>query len=48
MPEQTILIIRHAEKPVAGRTYGVDETGAHDPRSLTPQGWLRAGAWAGL
>src|SRR5258707_8686182 len=42
MPEQTILIIRHAEKPEAGGDSGVDSTGAPDPRSLTVRGWQRA------
>ena len=48
MPEQTILIIRHAEKPEPGGDSGVDSTGAPDPRSLTVRGWQRAGAWAEL
>ena len=48
MPEQTILIIRHAEKPEPGGDSGVDFTGAPDPRSLTVRGWQRAGAWAEL
>ena len=48
MPEQTILIIRHAEKPEPGGDSGVDHTGAPDPRSLTVRGWQRAGAWAEL
>ena len=48
MPEQTILIIRHAEKPEPGGDSGVDPTGAPDPRSLTVRGWQRAGAWAEL
>ena len=39
MPEQTILIIRHAEKPEPGGDSGVDPTGAPDPRSLTVRGW---------
>ena len=48
MPEQTILIIRHAEKPEPGGDSGIDFTGAPDPRSLTVRGWQRAGAWAEL
>ena len=48
MPEQTILIIRHAEKPEPGGDSGVDYTGAPDPRSLTVRGWQRAGAWSEL
>jgi hypothetical protein len=43
---QTIFIIRHAEKPGADETGGVDVTGSVDARSLTPRGWQRAGAWA--
>ena len=41
----TIMCIRHAEKPV-GEYGGVDQYGAHDPSSLIPQGWQRAGALA--
>lgn len=48
MAPQTILIIRHAEKPEDGAAAGVDATGAPDPKSLTPRGWQRAGAWAEL
>lgn len=48
MSNQTIMIIRHAEKPVPGEAHGVDETGTTDKRSLTPRGWQRAGAWAEL
>jgi hypothetical protein len=48
MASQTILIIRHAEKPVVNGDSGIDETGAADPESLTPRGWQRAGAWAEL
>jgi hypothetical protein len=44
----TILIIRHAEKPQQNGDSGIDETGAPDPKSLTPRGWQRAGAWAQL
>ena len=39
MPEQTILIIRHAEKPEPRGDSGVDFIGAPDPRSLTVRGW---------
>ncbi len=42
---QKIMIIRHAEKPDAS-TLGVLELGNHDPESLTPRGWQRAGALA--
>jgi hypothetical protein len=45
MPSQTILILRHAEKPESDGDNGVDATGSPDPRSLTPLGWQRAGAW---
>lgn len=45
MATQTILIIRHAEKP-DGASRGIDDTGAEDSKSLTPRGWQRAGAWA--
>lgn len=52
MADQTILIIRHGEKPLpgddAGGDAGVDEAGHLDPRSLTPRGWQRAGAWVQL
>jgi hypothetical protein len=46
--DQTILIIRHAEKPDADGDSGVDSSGISDPKSLTPRGWQRAGAWAEL
>jgi hypothetical protein len=40
-----IMIIRHAEKAVAGMPgIGVDEWGAADPQSLTVRGWQRSGA----
>jgi broad specificity phosphatase PhoE len=48
MPYQTLLIIRHAEKPDDGSVQGVDATGVQDGRSLTPRGWQRAGVWAEL
>ena len=44
----TILIIRHADKPVDGRPAGVDAEGVSDDKSLTPFGWQRAGVWAEL
>jgi broad specificity phosphatase PhoE len=47
MPDATIMIIRHAEKPHKG-VKGVDETGTEDEESLTPRGWARAGALACL
>jgi broad specificity phosphatase PhoE len=47
MPAQTILVIRHAEKPAhAGAPFGVDEDGRPDVKSLAPRGWQRAGALA--
>jgi len=49
MGSQTILVIRHAEKPEpGGETAGVDEEGGRDAKSLTPRGWQRAGAWTEL
>jgi broad specificity phosphatase PhoE len=45
---QTILIIRHAEKPVHGGEHGIDAKGSADQKSLTPRGWQRAGAWVEL
>ena len=36
--------IRHAEKPISGRTEGVRTRGAKDDASLTVRGWTRAGA----
>jgi hypothetical protein len=47
-PQQTILIIRHAERPVSGGDRGVDPSGAADDESITPRGWQRAGVWADL
>ena len=47
MPDKTIMIIRHAEKPHKA-IKGIDETGAQDDESLTPKGWARAGALACL
>jgi hypothetical protein len=45
---QTILIIRHAEKPEPGGDDGVDGSGTSDSKSLAPRGWQRSGAWAEL
>jgi hypothetical protein len=43
MDDKLIMIIRHAEKPVAG-TVGINESGKEDNESLTVRGWQRAGA----
>ena len=49
MAVHTILIIRHGEKPEPdGSPGGIDEAGMPNAESLTPLGWQRAGAWAGL
>jgi hypothetical protein len=45
---QTVLIIRHAEKPDTQGDVGVDASGAANHSSLTPRGWQRAGVWAEL
>lgn len=45
MAGQTILIIRHAEKPEPKGAAGVDANCVLAKRSLTPRGWQRAGAW---
>lgn len=45
MADLTVLIIRHAEKPDPGGDDGIDGSGTPDPKSLTPRGWQRAGAW---
>lgn len=37
------MIIRHAEKPEPHRIHGVGPGGGHDRRSLTVDGWVRAG-----
>jgi hypothetical protein len=39
-----VLVIRHAEKPGAGGSIGVQETGTEDPNELSVRGWQRAGA----
>lgn len=45
----TIMIIRHAEKPVGdGTPYGITEDGTQSLHALTPRGWTRAGALAEL
>jgi hypothetical protein len=46
--EQTVLLIRHAEKPEPPWGTGVDQDGRPDEKSLAPRGWQRAGAWAEL
>jgi hypothetical protein len=46
-PTDVLVIIRHAEKPVAG-VVGVTEAGKSDSHSLIPAGWARAGAIATL
>jgi hypothetical protein len=44
-PEQVIMLIRHAEKPLpSGPAYGISPVGRPDKRSLTVDGWQRAGA----
>ncbi|WP_233808994.1 histidine phosphatase family protein [Paraburkholderia sp. HP33-1] len=43
MTTTTIMVIRHAEKP-DHQAAGVDANGRPDSKSLTPQGWQRAGA----
>ncbi|MFI9273345.1 hypothetical protein ACIGXM_21880 [Kitasatospora sp. NPDC052896] len=46
---QVLMMIRHAEKPTgSGSPYGVTSDGDKDDKSLTVQGWTRAGALAGL
>ena len=43
--DQFIMIIRHAEKPRPGRAArGITRSGRPDKRSLTVEGWQRAGA----
>ena len=42
---QVIMIIRHAEKPLPkNRVRGITSSGRPDKRSLTVDGWMRAGA----
>lgn len=43
MPAQTVMVIRHAEKPTDAEQ-GVSEDGAPDAHDLTVRGWRRAGA----
>jgi hypothetical protein len=44
-PAQVVMLIRHAEKPLPDEpAYGIDPHGRPDKRSLTVDGWLRAGA----
>lgn len=42
----TIVIVRHAEKPVPDGPQGVDHHGHPSAHGLTPHGWSRAGALA--
>ena len=44
---ETLLIIRHGEKPVSDDS-GVDQHGNVDGDGLIPKGWARAGALASL
>lgn len=47
--DQIIMIVRHGEKPQpSGPVHGVTTSGRHDRRSLTPDGWRRAGGLAEL
>lgn len=49
MAPQTIMFLRHAEKPADhGAPHGVDRHGNLDEHSLSVQGWTRAGALAAL
>ena len=47
MSAPSIMVIRHAEKPV-GSLQGVQVDGSEDQESLIVQGWQRAGALATL
>jgi hypothetical protein len=42
----TIMIIRHAEKPIKDQIQGVTKDGVPDKESLIVRGWQRAGALA--
>ena len=47
--DQFIMIIRHAEKPLPGHAArGITRSGRSDRRSLTVDGWQRAGALTDL
>lgn len=50
MPSDCIIVMRHAQKPEQKPTEqtGVREDGAPDAKSLSVQGWQRAGALAAL
>jgi hypothetical protein len=51
VPNLTILIIRHAEKPEDGPPEwgpGLRTKGQVDPAALVIRGWQRAGSWAAL
>jgi len=46
---QTIILIRHGEKPhEGGAPHGVNTHGEHDGHSLSVRGWTRAGALAAM
>lgn len=46
---QTIILIRHGEKPSdGGAPHGVNQHGEHDVHSLSVRGWTRAGALAAM
>ena len=47
MPDPTIFILRHGEKP-KGDAPGIKPDGSHSPHSLTVKGWRRAGALPSL
>ena len=50
VPNQQIMIIRHAEKPepLGGTPFGVSIDGVQSTHDLTVRGWQRAGALVGL